>query len=122
MGLGVATVGIVARGSRSLYCEPASARKVNLSSLVRSCGLQDPSPDADRLPEVSCVDITERMAELLEHLSGYPLSEEAMVRVRRTPEWLQARTWGWVMESGELTGTGHRHAHDPPTGILPRGD
>jgi hypothetical protein len=25
-------------------------------------------------------------------------------KLRRLPEWEQARTWGWVMVSGELTG------------------
>jgi hypothetical protein len=33
-------------------------------------------------------------------------------------EWTDARAWGWVMESGEVTGTGIRHVHDLPTGIL----
>jgi len=42
-----------------------------------------------------------------------------MVRLRRTPEWIQARTCGWVMESGELTGTGSRHAEgQSPQGII----
>jgi hypothetical protein len=42
-----------------------------------------------------------------------------MVRLRRTFEWIQAVTWGWVIQSGELTGTGIRHAGEIPTGILP---
>ena len=48
-----------------------------------------------------------------------PRSDEDMVRLRRTPEWLQARAWGWVLESGELTGTGARHAGPLADGILP---
>jgi hypothetical protein len=35
------------------------------------------------------------------------------------PEWSEARAWGWVMESGELTGTGARHAGGLSKGILP---
>jgi hypothetical protein len=58
------------------------------------------------------------MAILLHHLSRYPLSNADMVRLRRTPEWIQARAWGWVMESGELTGTGSRHAGEIGNGIL----
>ena len=34
------------------------------------------------------------------------------------PEWERARTWGWVMESGELTGTGWAHIRELPRGIL----
>lgn len=68
---------------------------------------------------MSCVEISDRMAELLEHLSGYPLPDEDIVRLRRTPEWLSLRAWGWVMDSGELTGTGSRHAGHSHNGILP---
>lgn len=67
---------------------------------------------------MSCVEITDRMAILLNHLTRWPLPDEDMVRLRRTPEWIQARTWGWVMESGELTGTGSRHAIEIGQGIL----
>lgn len=70
---------------------------------------------------MSCVDITDRMAILLHHLTKWPLPDEDLARFRRTPEWTQARTWGWVMESGELTGTGSRHALDLPRGILSTG-
>jgi hypothetical protein len=34
------------------------------------------------------------------------------------PEWQQARVWGWVMESDELSGSGWRHAGLLPDGIL----
>jgi hypothetical protein len=68
---------------------------------------------------MSCVEITDRMAELLTRLAVYPLPEEDLKRLRRTPEWLQAKAWGWVMQSGELTGTGSRHAGDLTKGILP---
>jgi hypothetical protein len=26
------------------------------------------------------------------------------------PEWAQAQSWGWITRTGQLTGTGHRHA------------
>ena len=63
------------------------------------------------------IEISDRMTILLKCLT-LSLPEEDMVHLRRTPEWIQARAWGWVMESGELTGTGHRHAHDPPEELL----
>jgi hypothetical protein len=59
------------------------------------------------------------MAILLHHLTRWPLPDEDLVRLRRTPGWVQARAWGWVMQSGELTGTGNRHAGEILTGILP---
>jgi hypothetical protein len=48
-------------------------------------------------------------------------NDEPPDQFRDTPEWKDARAWGWVMESGELTGTGHRHAGKQPRGILPTG-
>ena len=37
------------------------------------------------------------------------------------PEWNDARAWGWVTESDEMTGTGYRHGGEQPRGILPTG-
>ena len=34
------------------------------------------------------------------------------------PEWKQAQAWGWIMESGELTGTGLAHVKELPGGIV----
>ena len=33
-------------------------------------------------------------------------------------EWDQARAWGWVMATGQLTGFGARHAGELPRGIV----
>lgn len=57
------------------------------------------------------------MTALLAALSNYP--DVDVHRLRALPEWQDARSWGWVMESGELTGTGLRHAGEIPKGILP---
>ena len=58
---------------------------------------------------------------LLEALRGYPLSPEVQEQLRAMPEWEQAREWSWILRTGELTGTGHRHASEQPRGILPTG-
>ena len=68
---------------------------------------------------MSWVEVTDRMAILLHHLTRWPLPDEDLARLRRTPEWIQARKWGWVMESGELTGIGSRRAGPISDGILP---
>lgn len=68
---------------------------------------------------MSCVPITPEMTKLLEACRSWPISPEALKEMRATEAWRQARAWGWIMESGELTGTGHRHAGDQPKGILP---
>ena len=65
---------------------------------------------------MSCVLVTPEMAELLEALQAWPGVD--VVALRRRPEWAQARAWGWVMESGELTGTGLGHVRDLPGGLL----
>lgn len=65
---------------------------------------------------MSCVLVTPAMAALLEVLRDWP--EVDTTELRHTPEWEQARTWGWIMESGELTGSGSRHIHDLPGGIV----
>lgn len=54
------------------------------------------------------------MRQLLETLTSEVDTED----LRRRPEWAQARAWGWVMESGELTGTGLGHVRDLPGGIV----
>ena len=56
------------------------------------------------------------MRQLLEALTEWPDAD--IEDLRRRPEWEQARAWGWVMESGELTGTGLAHAYDLPRGIV----
>jgi hypothetical protein len=56
------------------------------------------------------------MTELLEVLRGWPDIE--VVSLRDRSEWAQARAWGWVMESGELTGTGLAHAGELPRGMV----
>lgn len=54
------------------------------------------------------------MAQLLEQLkAGHGIEE-----LRHTAEWAQARAWGWVIESGELTGTGWSHADELAGGIV----
>lgn len=56
------------------------------------------------------------MRQLLEALRTWP--EVELEPLRAGPEWERARTWGWVMESGELTGTGWAHIRELPRGIL----
>jgi hypothetical protein len=70
---------------------------------------------------MSCVPITPEMAYLLYTLRSWPISPELLDQIQAMPEWDEALAWGWVMESGDLTGTGHRHAGDQPRGILPTG-
>jgi hypothetical protein len=54
------------------------------------------------------------MRELLEVCADWP--DVDIDRLRSRPEWEQARAWGWVMASGELTGTGLAHAKELPKG------
>jgi hypothetical protein len=70
---------------------------------------------------MSCVDLTPEMESLITALRAWPVSSGLLEQIRAMPEWEEARAWGWVIESGELTGTGHRHAGDQPRGILPTG-
>jgi len=67
---------------------------------------------------MSCVPITPEMSYLLDALRSWPVSLEVLAQLRYMPEWDQARAWGWVMASGELTGSGSRHAGDSPVGII----
>ena len=63
---------------------------------------------------VSRVDVTPAMAAMLETLAN----DEPSDHYQRTPHWEDARAWGWIMESGRLTGTGSRHADELPRGIV----
>ena len=65
---------------------------------------------------MSCIPLTDAMADLLERLAAWPNVDTAELRGRS--EWDQARAWGWVMESGELTGQGMRHRHELPGGLV----
>lgn len=65
---------------------------------------------------VSCTPVSPAMRQLLEALAEWP--DVDTEDLRRRPEWAQARAWGWVMESGELTGTGLAHAGELPRGIV----
>lgn len=44
--------------------------------------------------------------------------DEPPDQYRDTREWEDARAWGWIMESGRLTGMGARHAGEVPRGIV----
>jgi hypothetical protein len=68
---------------------------------------------------MSCVPITPEMFSLLETCRSWPVSPEVLDRLGAMPEWEEAQAFGWIMRTGELTGTGHRHAGDIPRGILP---
>ena len=65
---------------------------------------------------MSCVPVTDAMADLLERLAAWPDVDTDELRGR--PEWEQARLWGWIMESEELTGTGMAHRHELPGGLV----
>jgi hypothetical protein len=65
---------------------------------------------------VSCTPVTDEMADLLDRLAEWPDVDTTELRAR--PEWRQARAWGWIMESGELTGQGWRHHHELPGGLV----
>jgi hypothetical protein len=65
---------------------------------------------------MSCTPVMPAMLELLEALQSWPDVDTEDLRQR--PEWEQARAWGWVMESGELTGTGLAHVHELSGGIV----
>jgi hypothetical protein len=68
---------------------------------------------------MSCVPITPEMAWLLDACRSWPIGPEVLMRLREMPEWEQARSWGWVQESGELTGFGRSHASgETPRGII----
>ena len=65
---------------------------------------------------MSCTPVTDAMADLLDRLAAWPHVDTAELRQR--PEWEQARSCGWIMESGELTGQGMRHRHELPGGLV----
>jgi hypothetical protein len=56
--------------------------------------------------QMSSIELTPRMAWLLETLRDFPLTAEQVGRLRDTPEWSEAAESGWVTESGEISGTG----------------
>lgn len=56
------------------------------------------------------------MRELLAALQQWP--DVDIHALRTLAEWDQAQSWGWIMESGELTGSGWRHVHDLPGGLI----
>ena len=74
------------------------------------------SPIASK--RMSCVPVTPEMLRLLEACQSWPLPPEDLQRLQGTPEWDEARTWGWIMETGRLTGMGARHAGALPRGII----
>lgn len=69
-----------------------------------------------KLPSMPCVPVTPAMLELLEALTAWPDAKTDDLRSR--PEWEQARAWGWIMESGELTGTGLGYVKELPGGLV----
>jgi hypothetical protein len=88
-------------------------------------GERDVPPSADLrvlvapvpyLTAMSCTPGTPAMLELLEALTAWP--DVDTEDLRRRPEWGQALAWGWVMASGELTGTGLAHVRELPRGIV----
>jgi len=60
--------------------------------------------------------MTVEMRNLLEALTIWPDVDVAELRGRL--EWEQAIRWGWIMESGELTGAGMRHRRELPGGLV----
>ena len=65
---------------------------------------------------MSCTPVTPAMRQLLKQLADYPNVDIEPLQCLR--EWEQARSWGWVMTSGELTGTGLGHVKELPGGIV----
>jgi hypothetical protein len=61
------------------------------------------------------------MQTLLTTLRAWPVEPDVLDEMQAMPEWEEARAWGWVMPSGQLTGTGLRHAGELPRGIVPPG-
>lgn len=79
---------------------------------------------ANNPPRMSCVEVTPEMRELLQVLKHYSLPDDEFARLKEEPVFAMARHWGWVMESGEHSGTGLAHAamldgDGPRHGILP---
>ena len=76
----------------------------------------DLSPRSPIFTTMSCTPVPPELRDLLEALTAWP--EVDAEDLPRRPEWEQARAWGWVMESGELTGTGLAHVKELPGGIV----
>ena len=65
---------------------------------------------------MSFVAISRDMATLLVALRSWP--NVTFDELRAMPEWHQARQRGWILDSGELSVSGWRHAGgEIPTGI-----
>jgi hypothetical protein len=73
------------------------------------------SPPRRSFPAMSCTPLTPAMRELLEACAEWP---DVDVDQLQGPETEQARAWGWVMASGELTGTGWAHVKELPGGLV----
>jgi hypothetical protein len=58
------------------------------------------------------------MLFLLQACRSYPLCPDVFERLNTMPEWEQARNWGWILRTGELTGMGASHAGQLPKGIV----
>jgi len=68
---------------------------------------------------MACVPVSSEMSYLLDALRSWPFAPDVLGQLRAMPEWEQARSWGWVMESEELTCTGLRHAgRESPQGRI----
>ena len=65
---------------------------------------------------MTCTPISVSMRQLLETLGTWP--DVNVDELKTLPEWREAMAWGWVMESGELTGTGLAHAKELPAGLV----
>lgn len=62
------------------------------------------------------VTVSPAMRQLLEELRRWP--DVDLESLRAHPEWALARAWGWVMESGELTGSGFAASGQLPGGLV----
>jgi hypothetical protein len=95
----------IAQRSNSRYRDPLKSTSQPYLRLIRV-------PAELYIPDVSCTPVTPAMRELLEALTTWP--DVDTDQLRRRPEWEQARAWGWIMDTGELTGTGFAQVHELP--------
>lgn len=51
-------------------------------------------------------------------LGSWPVATEVQEELRAMPEREQAREWGRIMRTGELTGIGSRHAGPISKGVV----
>jgi hypothetical protein len=73
-------------------------------------------PHPSYVDPMFCTPLSPAMRTLLDTLRSWP--DVDVDPLRQTPEWEQARAWGWVMESGELTGSGLAHVGGLPGGLV----